>query len=172
MSEHSTVLDEAIDIDSEEGSPPISLLPPEKYAAEIEDAQVGPTKNGSGQAVNLKWRVVDGEYENRVVFQSILITHTSEQAQKIGRGMFKDICFSCGLTGKMTDLETLKFKKCLIRVGVEKNKDGQYADKNRVTRVDPYVSPVNGGMPRGAAQKAAEARTKPGDDLNDEIPWA
>jgi Protein of unknown function (DUF669) len=171
MSEHSTVLGEAFDIDSEEGSPAVSLLPPGKYAAEIEDGQVGPTKNGNGQAVNLRWRVVDGEYENRVVFQSILITHTSEQAQKIGRGMFKDICFSCGLTGKMTDLETLKFKKCLIRVGVEKNKDGQYPDKNRVTRVDPYVSPVNGGMPRGNSQKAAEARAKPGGEFNDEIPF-
>jgi Protein of unknown function (DUF669) len=171
MSERTTVLDEAFDVDSEEGSPEISLLPAGKYPAEIEDAQVGPTKNGNGQAVNLKWRIVDGEYENRVVFQSILITHTSEQAQKIGRGMFKDICFSCGLTGKMTDLEVLKFKKCLIRVGVEKNKDGQYPDKNRVTRVDPYVSPVNGGMPRGNAQKAAEARTKPGGEFNDEIPF-
>jgi hypothetical protein len=158
MSERTTELGEAFDIDTEEGLPEISLLPAGKYPAEIEDAQVGPTKNGSGQAVNLKWRIVDGEYENRVVFQSILITHTSEEAQRIGRGMFKDVCFSCGLTGKITDLEVLKFKKCSIKVGIEKSRDGQYPDKNRVTRVDLYTAPVNGG---GAA----------GTGLNDKIPF-
>jgi hypothetical protein len=158
MSERTTELGEAFDIDTEEGLPEMSLLPAGKYPAEIEDAQVSPTKNGNGQAVNLKWRIVDGEYENRIVFQSILITHTSEAAQRIGRGMFKDVCSSCGLTGKITDLEVLKFKKCLIKVGVEKNKDGQYADKNRVTRVDPYTAPVNGGGPAGT-------------DLNDKIPF-
>jgi hypothetical protein len=168
MSERTTELGEAFDIDTEEGLPEISLLPAGKYPAEIEDAQVGPTKNGNGQAVNLKWRIVDGEYESRVVFQSILITHTSEQAQKIGRGMFKDICFSCGLTGKMTDLETLKFKKCSIKVGVEKNKDGQYPDKNRVVRVDPYMAPVNGGKPAEAAMK--KSAPSDGNDFNDEIP--
>jgi hypothetical protein len=171
MVERSTVLEEAFDVDSEEGSPEISLLPAGKYPAEIEDAQVGPTKNGSGQAVNLKWRIVDGEYENRVVFQSILITHTSEAAQRIGRGMFKDVCFSCGLTGKITDLEVLKFKKCLIRVGVERNKDGQYADKNRVTRVDPYAAPVNGGRPAGTAVERSAPSGANENDLNDEVPW-
>jgi Protein of unknown function (DUF669) len=170
MVERSTVLEEAFDVDSEEGSPEISLLPGGKYPAEIEDAQVGPTKNGSGQAVNLKWRIVGGEYENRVVFQSILITHTSEAAQKIGRGMFKDVCFSCGLTGKITDLEVLKFKSCSVKVGIEKSKDAQYPDKNRVMRVDPYTSPVNGGQPRGtAAKKSAPGANE--NDLNDEIPW-
>jgi hypothetical protein len=122
--------------------------------------------------VNLKWRIVDGEYENRIVFQSILITHTSEAAQRIGRGMFKDVCFSCGLTGKITDLEALKFKPCSIKVGIEKSRDDQYPDKNRVVRVDPHVTPVNGGMPRGNSQKAAEARPKPGGEFNDEIPFA
>src|SRR5438046_9826196 len=117
MVERSTVLEEAFDVDSEEGLPEISLLPAGKYPAEIEDAQVGPTKNGNGQAVNLKWRIVDGEYENRVVFQSILITHTSEEAQRIGRGMFKDVCFSCGLTGKSTDRDELKVEE-------RQNKDG------------------------------------------------
>jgi hypothetical protein len=173
MSERTTELGEAFDIDTEEGLPEISLFPAGKYPAEIEDAKVGPTKNGNGQAVNLKWRIVDGEYENRVVFQSILITHTSEAAQKIGRGMFKDVCFSCGLTGKITDLEVLKFKKCSIKVGIEKSKDDQYPDKNRIVRVDPFVSPWNGNKSAADALKEASTPTPAfkasNQDMNDEI---
>jgi hypothetical protein len=60
MSEQSTVLDEAFDTENEEGTC-FDLLPPNKYTAEIDDAKVAVTKNGQGQGVNLRWRIVEGE---------------------------------------------------------------------------------------------------------------
>src|SRR5262249_19315129 len=147
MSERSTVLDEAFDVDTEQGTQPFSLVPPGKYAAEIEDASIGPTKNGAGQLIGLRWRIVEGEYENRVVFSSILIKHTNPDAQRFGKQLFRDICFSAGLTGKVSDLEAVKFKKVSIRVGIQKDKDGIYSDKNKIVRVEPYVSSWNGSKP-------------------------
>ena len=169
MSERATVLDEAFDVANEEGTPPISLLPPAKYAAEIEDAHVAVTKNGNGQVVHLKWRIVDGEHENRVLFQSILIQHTSPDAQKFGRQKFKDVCYACKITDPVTDLEVLKFRKCHISVGVEKDKSGEYPDKNKISRVVPYVASWNGSKPAAAMRKEASTTDKP--PLNDEIPF-
>jgi len=174
MSERSTILDEPFNADEEEGTKPLELLPPGKYGAEIEDAYVATTKNGNGQMVCLKWRIVEGEHENRVVFDQILVQHTSADAQKFGRQKFKDVCFACNITGQVTDLEVLKFKKASIRVGIARDKSGEYGDKNRITRVDPYVAPWN-PLPKGAAAKSSPPPKTGGDGaataLNDEVPF-
>src|SRR5262245_44066371 len=84
--EKSTSLDVAFDVENEEGTPPIALLPRGKYKAEITNATVGPTKRGNAQMVNLTWTITEGEFENRLVFQSIIIQHSdSEDAQRFGR---------------------------------------------------------------------------------------
>jgi Protein of unknown function (DUF669) len=141
----STILDEAFDTDTEEGSK-WDLLPAGPYVAEIDDAFITPTKNGSGQMVSFKWKIVEGDYENRIVFDQVLIRHDSPEAERIGRQKFKDICDAVKLTGQVTDLDALKFIKASIRVGIEKDKNGQYADKNKVTRVQRYDM-SNGSKP-------------------------
>jgi len=174
MSERSTILDEPFNADEEEGTKPPELLPSGKYGAEIEDAHVATTKNGNGQMVCLKWRIVEGEHENRVLFDQILVQHTSADAQKFGRQKFKDVCLACNITGQVTDLEVLKFKKASIRVGIARDKSGEYGDKNRITRVDPYVAPWN-PLPKGAAAKSSPPPKTGGDGaataLNDEVPF-
>jgi hypothetical protein len=182
----STMLENAFDADREEGTPPIELLPPGKYWAEISSATVGPTKNARGQAVNLKWTVTEGYYEKRVLFQSILIQHDSVDAQRFGRQKFKDVCAACGVTGSVTDLEVLLFKACTIYVGIEKDKAGQFPDKNKISRVSPVVAwngsrtkathdpgPIPPSIPdvlreASATPKAFEAKRNP---MSDEIPF-
>jgi hypothetical protein len=169
-----TTLDTGFDVDNEEGTPPLSLLPKGKYKAEITDATVGRTKNGKGQAVSLTWTITEGEYENRLLFQHILIQHESEEAQKLGRMKFKDVCTACGITGVVTDLDPLCYKPCVITVVVRKDKEGQYEDKNEVRRVVPLVS-WNGSKPGRQSLKEASATAKAFDatkeKLDDEIPW-
>jgi Protein of unknown function (DUF669) len=145
------MLDEAFDVDNEEGTKPPELLPIGTYTAEIEDAYVTTTKNGAGQMVCFKWRIIEGEYENRVVFDQILIQHTSADAQKFGRQKFKDVCAACEVTGQVTDLEVLKFRKASIRVAVARDKTGEYGDKNRIARVQRYGTTLNDGKPAAKA---------------------
>jgi hypothetical protein len=170
----SNALDTGFDVDNEEGTPPLSLLPKGKYKAEITDATVGPTKNGKGQSVNLTWTVTEGEYENRLLFQRILIEHESAEAQKFGRMKFKDVCAACGITGTVTDLAILCFKPCTIGVMIRKDKDGQFEDKNEVSRVTPVVS-WNGSKPAQQILKEASSTPKAfeatKDDLDDSIPF-
>jgi len=169
--ESSTVLDTAFDVENEEGTPPRELLPAGKYKAQIVTAVVGPTKNAKGQAVNLTWTVIEGEFENRLVFQNILIQHESQDAQRFGRQKFKDVCSACGITSPVTDLDVLLYKPCMISAVIRKDKEGQYPDKNEVERVKPVVS-WNGTKQllkeASSTQKAFEATDE---KLNDEIPW-
>ena len=171
----SNTLEIGFDVDNEEGTPPMTLLPKGKYKAEITNATVGPTKNGKGQAVSLTWTITEGEYENRLLFQRILIEHESEEAQKFGRMKFKDLCAACGITGVVTDLDPLCYKTCVISVVIRKDKEGQYEDKNEVARVAPLVS-WNGSKP-AERQVLKEASTTPKafeaakEKLDDEIPW-
>src|SRR5262245_56286199 len=174
MTERSSVLGDAFDVDHEDGTPPITLLPPGKYAAEIVEAYVAPTKNGRGQMVHLRWTIVEGDFENRLVFQSVIIQHDSADAQKFGRLKFRDVCFSCGVTGPVTDLEVLKYKKCHVRVGVEEDKTGQSPPKNKVTRVDPWVASWNGAKPAEtlkAASTVPPAFTASKEVPNDDVPF-
>jgi hypothetical protein len=168
VTDKSTTLDEAFNTDTEEGSKPIEILPVGKYVAEATNASYGELKSGKGSAVELCWTIVEGEYENRLVFQTVILQHESEKAKAIGRGMFKDICVSCGITGPVTDLSVLLYKKVHLRVGVEKDKTGEYGDKNRVKRVDPYIAPWNGAKPAAVLKEASA--TKPAFEASKEVP--
>jgi uncharacterized protein DUF669 len=157
MSELVTSLDIPFDTDVEEGSPPIQVIPPGRYTAEITKAVVGTLKSGKGQAVELVWEVKGGQYDGRMIFDRVIITHTSEDAMKFGRQKFKDICTAIGVSGQVTDLSVLEGKPCSVWVKIEEDPSGQYEPKNRIGRVKPVVysaPPKNGGA-----------------ELNDEIPW-
>jgi hypothetical protein len=171
----STALDEAFDTANEEGTPPYELLPAGKYKAAITTATYGPTKNGRGHAVSLTWSIEEGEHEKRLVFQNILVEHDSADAQRFGRQKFKDVISACGILDPVTDLEVLLYKPCLITVSIRRDKDGQYADKNEISRVNPLIAGWNG--PKSASRVLKEASSTPkafnavDADMNDEIPW-
>jgi hypothetical protein len=171
----STTLDIAFDADNEEGTPERELLPAGRYEAEVTTATVGLLKNGKGTAVNLTWTIIRGPHEKRLVFQNILLTHESPDAQRFGRGRFKDLCVACNVTGEVTDLGVLLYKPCLITVSVRKDKDGQYPDKNEVARIMPFVANWNGDLskvvklpPTSKPPTSNGGGTPP---LNDKIPF-
>jgi len=96
------------------------------------------------------------------VFQNILVQHESVDAQRFGRQKFKDLCAACGISGiKVEDLDILLHKPCLITVSIRKDKNGEYPDKNEVSRVTAVARNWNGG-PTPKAESAP---------LNDDIPF-
>jgi hypothetical protein len=173
-----TKLDVPFDVDVEEGST-FDLLPDGRYRAEISAAKCGPTGNGRGLIVFITWQIAEGEYERRTVYQNILIEHESQMAQKIGRGKFKDVCACCGITGQVADLEVLLFKPCVITVRTEKDRNGDYPDKNKVVRVDPVgvmASPEQLRQKQHADAVREACKVEPAfestdEKLNDPIPF-
>jgi hypothetical protein len=145
-----TKLPEFFDPSQEEGTSS-NLLPAGIYLAQIIDAAVSQPQSQDGYGINLTWENTEGEHEGRRVRQRITFQHSSEEAQKIGRREFKDLCDACGITKGFNSVEPLKFIPCKVRVGIEKDKNGMYDDKNKVTR----VWPVSKGPPLSSQVSAA-----------------
>jgi hypothetical protein len=135
MGELTTTLEQAFDVATEEGSPDFEPLPKGQYVASITDAKVGPLKSGKGQAVSLTWEVEGDKYAGRLIFDRVIVNHESAKAMKFGRQKFKDIATACGITDQITDLSVLLNKPCLVSVKIEEDDSGEYAPKNRITRV-------------------------------------
>jgi hypothetical protein len=158
VTETTTILETAFDTPNEEGSKSFEPIPKGQYVASVKDAKAGPLRSGKGQAVSLTWEIEGGEYANRLIFDRVIISHENADAMRIGRARFKDVAVACDVTDVITDLAVICHKPCLVSVGIEADKTGQYPDKNRVTRVKKI----------GETKKANGADAKP---FNDEIPF-
>lgn len=121
-----------------------SPLPPGEYVCAMTGQDEFTTKAGNGQGVTLKWEVQQGEYQGRILFDSLLLHHPSEKAQQIARGRLKTLKSK---VGKQTAGDTSELIGCLatVRVDVE-----QYEGKFR-NRVKGYTE----------ATKPALAQAKP-----------
>jgi Protein of unknown function (DUF669) len=134
------------------------LIPVGEYIAEATEGMVAPPKSGNGYMLTLVWKILEGDYENRQVWQTITYLHSNEMAQKIGRKTMKDLCDATGNGGTaVRDISVFLFKPVRIRIGIEKDKNGIYDDKNKVSRIMPLEP--NGGPT--APTEAAPPPAKP-----------
>jgi hypothetical protein len=172
----SNFLDEPFNLEEEKGST-FSLIPADTYKAVVTSATYGPLKSGRGDAVKLTWQIEGGDFDHRLVFQSLNIRHDSGDAQRIGREQFKDVCSALGLSGEVKDLDTLLWKPARIHVGVRVDKNGDFPDQNEVRRVRPWVEGWAKPLQRPQAEVLKEASTvqpafKATDEpMNDEVPF-
>ena len=112
-------------------------LPVGTYTAEITDTSVTTPKTGDGRMVNLTYRIINGKYEGRFVWQSIIYMHSSAQAVSIGHKMLKALCTACGVKKILSDVAVFVGHQCLISIVIRKDEKGEYPDKNKVRRILP-----------------------------------
>jgi hypothetical protein len=158
MTDNSSQLPEFFDPSQQEGSN-FDLLTAGVYPAQIIEASVSTPQSLDGHGIRLTWQITEGDYENRHVWQNITFQHSNTQAQEIGRRQLKDLCVACGITTGIHSLDPFKFIPCKIRVGIKKDKNGVYDDKNVVTRVWPasYEPPSSASGSRPPKPQAAWA---------------
>jgi len=149
------------DPQTEEGSQAFELLPKGKYTAEVVDAAIVDIKSGRGQMLKLTWVLSGGEYDDRRVFQQIIVQHDSEDAIRFGRQRIKDLCDACGIRERITDVSVFLHKPCEITVAIEEDKSGQYDPKNIVKRIRPLIV-LNAPLPSAPGEKV---------ELNDDMPF-
>jgi hypothetical protein len=132
-----TQLPETFEPENQEGNV-WDLLPIDEYAASIVEVAVDKPKSGNGYYVAVTWKIDEGPYEGRQIWQRITYMHSSEQAQTIGRKQLKDLCNATGFGGEhVEDVQVFLLKRAKIKVGVERDKEGVYDDKNKVLRIRP-----------------------------------
>jgi Protein of unknown function (DUF669) len=147
---YETSLPETFDPATQEGTT-FDVVPIGTYVAQIRDAEVFQPKTGDGHQIGLTWQITEGEYAGRYVWQRITFLHSNSQAMTIGRKQIKDLCDATGVSEQVTDVTVFKFIPCRIKVGIEKDKQGIYPDKNRVARI----------LPLDAEAKSTPVQAKP-----------
>jgi hypothetical protein len=154
----STQLPETFEPEAQEGNV-WDLVPEGEYLAQVVEASVAQPKSMDGYYLALVWKVLEGPYENRQVWQRITYLHSSVQAQTIGRKVLKDLCTALAIDEHVEDVSVFLFKPARIRVGIEKDPDGIYDDKNKIRRIlpvdPPQAAPANLAGTKPAPQAAA-----------------
>jgi len=135
-------LGEAFDASTVEPRDDISPVPPGEYIAEIVESDIVDTKakdahgNPNGQTITLTWKIVQGDFENRRVWDRINFRHTNEVTQRIGQQALAELCTAVGLKGPLDDTTELHGVPVEIRVAIQPATD-QYAASNVVKRYQP-----------------------------------
>jgi hypothetical protein len=126
------------DPESQEGSH-FDLIPAGSYVAEIIETEIAQPRSGDGHMLKLTWKIREGDYEGRQLWQTLCYRHSNAQAETIARRMLKDLCVALDINEQVSDPEIFKYKPARVRVSIESDKTGQYDDQNRIRRVKPLT---------------------------------
>lgn len=122
-----------------------SPIPAGTYTAVIEHSEVNPTKSGTGQVITFRWRIIDGQYINRTVFDRVNPKNDNETAQKIGQAILSQLCRLVGID-RFSDTSQLHNKPVNIKVAIRTSEG--YPDQNVIKG---YAKADNVSVPTGGA---------------------
>lgn len=140
-------------------------IPAGSYIAQVVESEIKPTKNGTGQMMNLTFEVLDGQYKNRKVFGRINVVNQSAEAERIGQSQLSALCHATGVM-QLQDTVQLHNKPIKIKVKVRVDESGKYDDSNEVTGYEA----ISGAVQIPAASQQAQAA--PAAPSASAAPWA
>lgn len=116
--------------DYEASAPQTGPIPAGKYLAIISDTAEKTSRAGD-RYVELTLQIVQGEYQNRLLWDNLNLWHSSEKPRNIARSTLKAICEAVGI--KATDTSQLCNRPLVINVTVEDNNyNGNVTKQNRI----------------------------------------
>ena len=72
-------------------------IPAGKYVAVITESEMKPTKAGTGSYLQLTFQVIDGEYQNRLLWTRLNLNNPNATAVQIARAELSAICRAVGV---------------------------------------------------------------------------
>jgi hypothetical protein len=130
-------------------------LPAGWYTATIADAELKPTKDGSGQYIKVRYDITGPTHQGRVVFGNLNIKNASAKAEEIGRQQLGEIMRAIGLA-RVTDTDQLIGGSLSIKLDVRAATE-QYAAQNEVRG----FKAITGSAPTFAEPAASTAASAP-----------
>lgn len=132
------------------------LLPDGWYNVTITKADLGPTKSGTGQKIDVRYDITGPTHQGRVIFQSVNIRNQSQKAEEIGRQQLGEIMRAVGLA-KVQDTDELIGGHLCVKVKTKPAENG-YEARNEVSgfkAIDGSAPPVRTAQAPAAASAAA-----------------
>ena len=97
-------------------------LPAGKYMAAVTDSEMKPTKNGSGNYLQLTFTIIEGQYKNSVLWARLNLANPNATAVKIARSELSAICHAVGVMQPRDSVE-LHNLPLVITVKLKKRED-------------------------------------------------
>lgn len=109
------------------------VLPAGEYDVVITNSEVKPTSTG-GKMLKLQLQVMNGQYQNRLLFDNLNLWNNSQKAVQIARGTLSAICRAVNILTPQ-DSSELHGKPLRVKVVIEKS--DEYGEQNRVKAYKP-----------------------------------
>lgn len=138
--------------DQVEPQTPMDVLPAGKYLCMAIASELKPTKNGSGEYLQITFEVIDGMGKSRKIWDRLNIRNQNKQAEEIAQRQLSALCHAVGVI-QLNDSEQLHNLPVVLDLGVEEGRDG-YSPQNRVKG---YSAANGGAAPKPAVRQAAAA---------------
>jgi hypothetical protein len=172
-------LPETFDPSAHEGTRDLECIPIAWYQAQLIENEIRHARNGNGSYLLAIFEILDGEFRGRKVYQNITLQNDNQQAVEIGQRLLTDIYKAVGHTTPTRDIRVMLFKPVMARVGIKRDKDGVFPDRNVVTSVRPPdwqpkrgrgIATSSGAPAAPAAPASQQAAPKPATPSGD-APW-
>lgn len=126
------------------------------YNAAIDESEMKPTKDGTGTYLQVRYSVLDGQYQGRKVYQRLNLRNSNPVAQEIAYGELSAICHA---TGIMQVQDSQQFHNVPLKIKVKlRPADGQYEASNEISAVKHINEQVgDAGAPAGGAAPSYQA---------------
>lgn len=131
------------------------LLPAGDYLMQVTESKIEATKAGTGKMLVLTLEILDGQYAGRKLWDRLNIENPNPKAEEISLISLKHLCESCGKPG-VNDSEELHLTPFKAKVGIRKDKTGQYSDQNSIR----YSGKPNGTATTAPKETAAKPWSK------------
>lgn len=131
------------------------------YCLRAVDMELKDTKTG-GKMLKVQFDITEGQYEGRKVFENFNIVNSNPQAVEIALKSIKQWMQAAGMdtsagTLKLSDIAKLEGVKVWAKVGIEKDKTGEYDDDNTIKRFLTADKAPTGAAMIGTGKPAASA---------------
>jgi len=131
-------------------------IPEGEYTLRALEAEEKTTAKGDGEYIKVKFEVVKGEHEGRLLWQNFNTVNPNPKAQQIGRGQLKAWATACGKPDA-DDTDKLLERAFKASVVIEKGTNG-YADSNKIKA---FLFDAAEDKPKPAAKAAAAKPAAP-----------
>jgi hypothetical protein len=154
-------LPETFDPSTHEGTHDFEPFPPGWYQAQMIENSVEHARNGNGMYLLAVFEILSSEHKGRKIYQNVTLQNASQQAVEIGQRLLADIYTAVGITAPTKDIGVMLFKPVMARVGIKRDKDGVYPDRNCITSVRPPDYQPKRARNASAATVAAPPHEQP-----------
>ena len=144
------------------------LIPPGLYPARVSESEITQSKSGN-HMITWSWEIIGEDHTGRKVWDRMMLDG-SDTAKRVGQQRLKAMAIACGHPNPnfIADTEELHGRECLIKIKIDKGKDG-YDDSNKITAFKPIQAAP--AAPQTAAAPAGQAPPPPAAPAKPAMPW-